>query len=514
MKKLWHKYLTFALFCVVIYFPVFLHLDREPIHNWDESLFAMRAGYMAEEGQYLPSYKHWVDDGYRQPNTKPPFTTFIQALSFKLLGINELALRLPIALCVLALLFSMVWFARDSLGDARIGYCAGFVLVTSVGFVRAHGSRTGDQDAALAFYMMAGAMAFYHYLKSIGRQDRLGWLALFTLANIAAVLTKYAFGLLFFPAFLGFSIYEKKFLAVLKDGWVWLSMLVVGAATAGWLYYIEQQIPGYFQRAFSHEMADRLVTVIDQHDHPFCFYLCRFWTEGFFMPWLILLISPILQLFFDKKSPERDFSLLMLLCAGSVLLLISFSRTKTDHYDMVAYPPLAVLAGMGLLKLGTALRKLWVLETHRPTAVMVAALGVVLLIVNPYQTILSKVYMTHVDDPAMSYAYLLRKVQKTQPACKHFTVFSPIHIGQVNFYAGLLNRKKGYRIKLSEHPESTQVGDTVLACEPRFLDSLLANYEVVSIETEGPCRLVKAIAKKGQAPQEGDALTEQGDAQD
>lgn len=505
MKKLWHKYLTFALFCVVIYFPVFLHLDREPIHNWDESLFAMRAGYMAEEGQYLPNYRHWVDEGYLQPNTKPPFTTFIQALSFKVLGINELALRLPIALCVLALLFSLVWFARSSLGDVRIGYLAGFVLVTSVGFVRAHGSRTGDQDAALAFYMMAGAMAFYQYLKVPDRQSRLAWVAVFTVANIAAVLTKYAFGLLFFPAYLVYAVYEKRLLSILKDGWVWLSMLLVATALAGWLYYIEQQIPGYFQRAFSHEMADRLVTVIDQHDHPFAFYLSRFWTAGYFMPWLILLISPILQLFFDKKSPERDFGLLMLLCAVSVLLLISFSRTKTDHYDMVAYPPMAVLAGMGLFRMGAVLRQLWALKTSRPTVIMVVALGVALLVIKPYQTILSKVYMTHVDDPSMSYAYLLRKVQKTQPACKHFTVFSPIHIGQVNFYAGLLNRKKGYRIKLSEHPESTQAGDTVMVCESRFVDSLLANFEVVNIETEGPCRLVKAIGRKGQ-PVVGDAL--------
>ena len=36
------KYLIFTLFCTAIYFPLFLHLDWQPINNWDESLFAIQ----------------------------------------------------------------------------------------------------------------------------------------------------------------------------------------------------------------------------------------------------------------------------------------------------------------------------------------------------------------------------------------------------------------------------------------------------------------------------------------
>ena len=35
----WRKYLIFTLFCVMIYFPLFMHLDWQPMNNWDESLF-------------------------------------------------------------------------------------------------------------------------------------------------------------------------------------------------------------------------------------------------------------------------------------------------------------------------------------------------------------------------------------------------------------------------------------------------------------------------------------------
>lgn len=136
MDKTWHKYLIFGLFCVAIYFPVFLHLDWLPMNNWDESLFAMRAAYMSEEGHYLRDYSLWVDGGMLHRSTKPPFTTWLQVLSFKVFGINELALRLPIAICTASLVMLFPWFSWKKLGSVKLGYCAGFVLVTSLGFVR------------------------------------------------------------------------------------------------------------------------------------------------------------------------------------------------------------------------------------------------------------------------------------------------------------------------------------------------------------------------------------------
>ncbi|MFQ5447812.1 MAG: ArnT family glycosyltransferase, partial [Saprospiraceae bacterium] len=185
----WKKYVTFALFCAVVYVPLFHHLTWEPIHNWDESLFAMRAGYMAEEGAYLPDYSHWVEGGPKHPNSKPPFTTWVQALSMKIFGVPELGLRLPVAFSALATVFLFLWFFRKKIGDIRIGYCAGFVLVTSLGYVRAHAARTGDQDVPLALYMLAGAFAFYQYIGEKDERKRWRWLALLTFLLIISALT-------------------------------------------------------------------------------------------------------------------------------------------------------------------------------------------------------------------------------------------------------------------------------------------------------------------------------------
>ncbi|MCC6724163.1 MAG: glycosyltransferase family 39 protein [Saprospiraceae bacterium] len=493
MNKHWRKYLVFTLFCVAIYFPLFLHLDWQPMNNWDESLFGMRAAYMTEEGQYMRDYTLWVDGGMQHRSTKPPFTTWLQVASMKLLGINELALRLPIALCSLGIVLLFVWFARHQLGDVHIGYSAGFVLVTSLGFVKEHAARTGDQDAALAFYMVAGAIAFYLYLEATEIRKRLGWLAMLTAATIAAVMTKYAFGLLYFPAFLIYAIYKKQLWNTLKRGSTWLAFLTIAAVVGGWLWYIEGQLPGFVDRAFHHEMADRYTTTYRGHDHPWAHYFIRFWEKDYFMPWLLLLPASLALLFSREKSPLRDFNLLMFLCAALQLLFVASSGTKTEHYDVVAYAPMAMLAGIGLYQLGVAVVQLWKDRQHRPAAVVATYLGVFFFLVLPYTRIIDRVYKPKMPDRTMSYGYLLRKIQKTKPEFKQFTIIAPIYTGQVNYYAGLMNRKQGYHIKISEHPKQVEVGDTILACESKMIEYLMQHYELKGIETEGKCFL--AIAK-------------------
>lgn len=493
IDKPWHKYLIFGLFCVAIYFPVFLHLDDQPINNWDESLFAMRAAYMSEEGHYIHDYSYWVEGGMPHRSTKPPFTTWLQVLSFKVFGINELALRLPIALCTLGLVMLFPWFSRKKLGGVNLGYCAGFVLVTSLGFVREHGSRTGDQDAALAFYMMAGAMAFYNYLDATDQRKRHGWLAVFTISTIAAVMTKYVFGLLFFPAFLIYAIYKKQLWNILKRGSTWLAVLAVVVALGGWLVYIEHQLPGFVNQALHHEMTDRYAIGYGDHVHPFEYYFLRFWEDKYFMPWLFLLPGPLCLLFSKERSSLRDFSLLMLLCALGELLVISFSKTKTDHYDVVAYAPMAMLAGVGLYQLSLTPKEFWKNRAHRPAVVVSSIFLTWFLVITPYNVIIDKVYKPKIPERTMVYGYFLRKIQKTAPDYKRFTLVSLLYNGQVNYYAGLLNRKKNYQIKLSEHPQFLGVGDTVLACESMMLDTLKAHFFLQIIEQDGPCIL--AISK-------------------
>ena len=243
-------------------------------------------------------------------------------------------------------------------------------------------------------------------------------------------------------------------------------------------------------------MADRYTDSYAGHEHPFAYYFERFWVMDYFMPWLLLLLGPLFLIFSKQPSRLRDLSLLMFLCAAVQLLVVSFSQTKTDHYDVVAYPPMAMLAGIGLYQVGEAIVRFWKEKSYRPAVFVAAFLTCLFLIVQPYDKMLNHVYKPKMHDRTMAYGYLLRKIQKTKPSYKDFTVIAPLYTGQVNYYAGLLNRKKGYNIKLSEHPKLVEVGDTILACELKMIEYLMEHYELQAIETEGKCFLAIATGRK------------------
>jgi hypothetical protein len=99
-------------------------------------------------------------------------------------------------------------------------------------------------------------------------------------------------------------------------------------------------------------------------------------------------------------------------------------------------------------------------------------------------------------DRTMSYGYLLRKIQEKKPEYRQFTILAPIYTGQVNYYAGLLNRKKGYNIRISEHPKLVEAGDTIVACESKMIEYLMENYNLKGIETEGKCFLAIVQGRK------------------
>jgi len=86
---------------ILIYIPTFHFMGQVPIRHWDESLFGLRALHMYSTGDYMSNfdlYEGLMD----HRNTKLPFTTWIQVLFMKIVGINVIALRLPIALIFVA----------------------------------------------------------------------------------------------------------------------------------------------------------------------------------------------------------------------------------------------------------------------------------------------------------------------------------------------------------------------------------------------------------------------------
>ena len=160
--------------------PIFGQLNRQPIRVWDESRHAVNAIEMYDNGNYVVThFKGKPDHRY----TKPPLLVWCQVGLMKLMGINELAVRIPSAIAALLTIMLIFWFSVKQLSSPLYGFIASLILVTSNGYVAIHGTRTGDPDSLLTLFTTIGAIMLFLYME----KDKYKYLAMFFAAMALAV---------------------------------------------------------------------------------------------------------------------------------------------------------------------------------------------------------------------------------------------------------------------------------------------------------------------------------------
>ncbi len=231
-------YLKFIVLAGLMLIPLFGHLDTLPIRIWDEARQAINAYEMLNNKNFIVTHFEGKPDMW---NTKPPLLIWIQVIFMKLLGVNEIAVRLPSAIAALFTCVALVVFSIKYLKNSWFGIFAAFVLITSHGYVNVHGSRTGDYDALLTLFTTLSGLLFFSYCQ----KKNLKHLYLFFLFTALAVLTKSISGLLFLPAIFIYSILQKQLVPLLKNKHFYLGLVGFLVLIFGYYFLRESQNPGY-----------------------------------------------------------------------------------------------------------------------------------------------------------------------------------------------------------------------------------------------------------------------------
>lgn len=100
--------LLFILLSVGVYYSLFHKLGEAPLTLWDEARYANNAIDLLEN-PHLFKVTHLGEPD--QFNTKPALVIGLQAVCMRILGINELAVRLPSALFGLLTLVLVYFYA-------------------------------------------------------------------------------------------------------------------------------------------------------------------------------------------------------------------------------------------------------------------------------------------------------------------------------------------------------------------------------------------------------------------
>lgn len=435
LSTLLKKYFKYILLASIIYFPLFVHLDRLPIRIWDESRLAINAYEMLNNNNFVVTHYDGKPDMW---NTKPPLLVWIQVGFMKILGVNELALRLPSALAALATCAVLLILALRYLKSFWFGFIAIMVLITSHGYINVHATRTGDYDSLLTLFTTLSGLLFFLFCEYNNRKH----LYLFFVFLTLSVLTKSINGLLFLPGLLIYSIIRGKFIPLIKNKHLYFALLSFVAIIMGYYLLREIQNPGYIAAVQQNELGGRYLEVLENHDHNFWYYINNFKKFQLSTWYFLVPIGLLIGLFCKDIRIKRltQFSGIMVF---TFLLVISLSKTKLEWYDVPLYPFLAVLVAISIYQLFLFLKnREWL--TQKLHVNFIPYILLILVFIGPYHKIFKKTfnpkeYPWHVEFYEIS--YYLKNAVKGEHNLQGKHLLYDGYNAHNQFYINLLNDK-------------------------------------------------------------------------
>lgn len=484
-----------VLLLVLAAFPLLFELGRTPVQLWDEARLAMGAMEMSRGGNWLVVNYDGQPDHW---SVKPPLLIWLQAISFKLLGYNALALRLPSALAGFGTVVVLYRFAAYRLGRPWAGFFGCLVLVTAGGYVRLHGIRTGDYDGLLAFWEVLVWISFFEYLET-GRARHLYWLGG---ALVAAVLTKGVAGLLGGPALLLYALLRGKLLWLLRQWRLYAVAVVCAAVIASYYLAREHYDPGYIKLVRENELGGRFGTVVEGHTGPWSFYFDTLYAKDF-AGWVWWWLLPMVLIWLQPSRLVRRAGGLLLLFVLGWLLVLSGSATKIDWYAIPTYPPLALLIGLGLDFLYHDVLAAYLPRLPRWGGWLLRGALVLLVFFLPYRATMNQLISQRQGDLGIdSDNSLARYLVETMRSRTWVSTPTLLYKGGYNaalaFYSKVFNDLEHRSIVVryvGEHRQ-LQPGTTVLVCDPIYRTRLDSAFQLTTVYQDFPCETIMLGQKK------------------
>ncbi len=339
-KLLWdyERIVFFALMMLVI-FLFFWRLGDIVIVDEDAAIYARVAREILQTKDWITLHFNgqvWFD--------KPPLCIWLTALSIKLLGMNEFALRFWHVLFGIGGIVVTYIIAKE-LFDQSTARLSSLILATAVLYF--YQVRSPLQDIPLTFFIALSLCFFLFFI----RREKYLFLYLFWLSLSLAVLTKGLVGMVLPGLIVLFYIIFVKKLVLLRKKSFWihciLGLLIFLAMAAPWhiIEYIRHG-KNFIYEYFTVRTFGRYLYPVDSATNipdPKWVYLPNMFV--FFLPWSIFIPFAFIYAF-KKLSRKSTSSLFILLWFIIILCFFSFSSgRKLPKYIGPSFPALAIMVG-------------------------------------------------------------------------------------------------------------------------------------------------------------------------
>lgn len=334
--SLFSKKISFFTLLVIalLLFRVVLNYSI-PLMDKTEARYAEIARIMAETNDFVTPQ---ID--YNVPFwAKPPLSTWLSALSIKVFGENEFAVRFPYLLLNVLVLLLIGRYAKEKKLDFFI---PAFVLLTIPEFL----IHTGvvSTDTALAFCVTLVMISFWEAVKTT--ENHL-WKYVFFIGLGLGMLAK---GPIIFiltaPPIFVWMVFFKEYKTVWKNFNWFLGILLFVIIAAPWYYLAELKTPGFIDYFIVGEHFKRFFDSSwkgDMYGFPKSQPMGMIWLFliAFAIPWILLVIQKVWQ---KKLSILKDkwvlFLLFWLLWTPG---FFTISKSLIHPYIMPVMVPIALL---------------------------------------------------------------------------------------------------------------------------------------------------------------------------
>ncbi len=277
---------------------------------------------------------------------KQPLFLWQMALSMKLFGVNEIAMRLPSAILSTFMVFAVYQIAEFWIKQKSVAFIAAIIYTFSYYQLELVSGKLSldHNDLIFTCYVTFSIWAFTQYLKY---HFDLKWALAIGFFVGCAVLNKWLTGFLVYGAWGIYILFGKNEVSFIKKmTHIATSVIVACIVFIPWQLYILKAFP--LESAWEFEFNRKhIFEVLQGHEGGFLYHIEQLSViySGFLIPFLVVGIWFVLR----KKEIDRLFTISIL---SIIVVIYSFFsiivKTKMPAFVYPIAAPISILMALGL----------------------------------------------------------------------------------------------------------------------------------------------------------------------
>lgn len=365
---------SFIWLLTVIYIAFIWNLGSTGLVDETEPLFA-------EAARQMTVTDNWVTPYFNGETRfdKPPLIYWLMAVGYKVIGVNEWAVRLPSVISAITLIilgfYTLRYFGFTNsknqdyreqqlwlsawIGSALIGLNLQTIIW----------GRIGVSDMLLSGCMGSGLFCFFWGYTSEAKNYKLGlnnakqlikeqlhlpnkWYLSFYILISLAVLAKGPVGIVL-PGLIIFCflVYVNQLISVVREIKLFWGIIIFSVITLPWygLVFLENG-QAFIDSFFGYHNFERFTDVVNGHDAPWYFYFIIL--LALFAPWSVYLPLSIVRSqcykynYWCNQSRQDHLKIFAFWWFICIFIFFTISVTKLPSYILPLIPAAAILVGL------------------------------------------------------------------------------------------------------------------------------------------------------------------------